>query len=215
MNVSPTLGKLMIYKTHLNKHVLCLDLLINFIPELAFMEQSTKNVSEFIKTRPEKRDNYMFFKTIVAKSWFSVKILRGVLVTDPSTFIHTELTGEKIPVDFYEEISIPSSFIEWDIIINFLESYLFPRDIKIIIMAIASQRSKCQEWPLMMAIIFFSIDLEDKNVALKDRPVLHRLLVSSFIFSSFIITIQSAYVGNSAYENDKAGQHYSRFSKAE
>ena len=55
MNVSPTLGKLMIYKTHLNKHVLCLDLLINFIPELAFMEQSTKNVSEFIKTRPENR----------------------------------------------------------------------------------------------------------------------------------------------------------------
>ena len=35
--------------------------------------------------------------------------------------------------------------------------------------------------PVIMAIIILSVDLEDENVALKDRASLHRLLVRFFL----------------------------------
>merc|ERR1719223_214779 len=142
MNVSPKLGQLMIYKTLLSKHIICLSFLINYIPGFAEMEQITKD-------------------TIVSKSWFAAKILRGVTVTNPEDYSHTEITGEEIPVKFYNDISIPSEFIQ---------------DIQFVICAIASQGSNMQEMPIIMAIIILSVDLEDENVALKDRPSLHRLL---------------------------------------
>jgi len=44
MNVNPKLGQLMVYKTLLSKHIICLTFLINYIPGFAEMEQSTKDV---------------------------------------------------------------------------------------------------------------------------------------------------------------------------
>ena len=63
------------------------------------------------------------------------------------------------------------------------------RDIQFVICAIASQGSNMQEMPIIMAIIILSVDLEDENVALKDRPSLHRLLVrvkNWLIFNNFL-----------------------------
>ncbi|CBY33032.1 unnamed protein product [Oikopleura dioica] len=142
MNVNPKLGQLMVYKTLLSKHIICLTFLINYIPGFAEMEQSTKD-------------------TIVSKSWFAAKILRGVTVTNPENFSHTEITGEEIPLKFYSDISVPQEFL---------------KDIQFVICAIASQGSNLQEMPVIMAIIILSVDLEDENVALKDRASLHRLL---------------------------------------
>ncbi|CAG5112073.1 Oidioi.mRNA.OKI2018_I69.chr2.g6329.t1.cds [Oikopleura dioica] len=142
MNVNHRLGKLMIYKNFLSLHKTCLKYLIDYIPGFQDMAESTKN-------------------TIVSKSWFAVKVLRGVSVTNTTDYSHIELTGEDITVDFYNEIGVPTSLLN---------------DIKLIIFSIFTQGSNMREFPLIMAIIFLSVDLEDENVAFSDRPVLQRLL---------------------------------------
>ena len=53
MNVSPKLGQLMIYKTLLSKHIICLSFLINYIPGFAEMEQITKDVL-YIKLKEDQ-----------------------------------------------------------------------------------------------------------------------------------------------------------------
>ena len=78
MNVNPKLGQLMVYKTLLSKHIICLTFLINYIPGFAEMEQSTKDVRYILINEKNQ-----YFQTIVSKSWFAAKILRGVTESDP------------------------------------------------------------------------------------------------------------------------------------